>query len=204
MTTTKQVEMDNRTLDQSLQNISSVDDDPEKGQSAQGKDYAKPSSELLEAFLTLFDRGIESDRENNSNRTRFRCSLLPKMLVDQWGLLENIEEPTKIQGELKTKWKSDNFMTKKPQDRIKGISKSLQERFLKNELYRSVVNGDILNEEAVPSVEFTQIKSNRMTLSNMETKKNIVTLVDLKSYYGEKSTNHCIFGSEIHKQLISK
>ena len=86
----------------------------------------------------------------------------------------------------------------------KGVSKDLQGECLNFDLYKSVVNGSIFEPDGSfnrkkYSVTFNDFKSAKFGVNTVPVTKQFVTLVDMKSYYGENSSEYCIFGSEKHR-----
>lgn len=88
----------------------------------------------------------------------------------------------------------------------KGISKALQRQHLSFPLYKSVIDGSIFRDFSRErySCNFREFKTTGFTLNTRDSSKCFVTLVDLKSYYGENSSEYAIFGSEKHKLLLTQ
>ena len=83
----------------------------------------------------------------------------------------------------------------------KGISKALQGIHLSHKLYGDFISGKIFGEEYQGkdlTCNFGTINSKQMKLYNTDVKKNVVTIVDLKSYYSKNSEHHFIYGSKEH------
>lgn len=87
----------------------------------------------------------------------------------------------------------------------KGISKALQKQHLSFPLYMSVVDGTIFQDYSREkySCSFREFRTTGFTIDTRDSAKCFVTLVDLKSYYGENSSEYAIFGSEKHKALLA-
>jgi len=87
--------------------------------------------------------------------------------------------------------------------KAKGVSKAAKKKYLSHELYGKVVDGKIFEEERENLLyNYTQIQSTRTNLTNQECRKQMVTLVDIKSHYDTNGTQYSIFGSKKHLDAI--
>ena len=82
----------------------------------------------------------------------------------------------------------------------KGVAETLQKKYLTNELYRNVVNG--VGLEDLHSCEFGSFSAKRLAVKTVRVTKKYVSLVDIKSWYGENGIKPLVFGSAAHLTQI--
>lgn len=97
----------------------------------------------------------------------------------------------------------------------KGIPKAVAKEVLTSEVYRAVVDGTMFTDhrdfglcarelKERYTAAFGGIRANHLFLENREFRKQYLSLVDLKAYYGENSPNPLIFGSVEHLAAIAE
>jgi hypothetical protein len=88
----------------------------------------------------------------------------------------------------------------------KGIAKALQKQHLNFNLYQSVVDGTIFQDFSREkySCSFREFRTTGFTVDTRTSSKQFITLVDLKSFNPENSSEYAIFGSEKHKEFLRK
>ena len=78
----------------------------------------------------------------------------------------------------------------------KGVAETLQRKHLTNDLYRNVING--IGLEDPHTCEFGSFSAKKLKVNVVRVAKKYVTLVDIKSWYGENGTKPLVFGSAAH------
>lgn len=86
--------------------------------------------------------------------------------------------------------------------KAKGVGETLQKKYLTNELYRNVING--VGLEDAYTCEFGAFSAKRLAVKNVRVTKRYVSLVDIKSWYGENGTKPLVFGSAAHLAQIGR
>lgn len=86
--------------------------------------------------------------------------------------------------------------------RAKGVSKTIAKKLLSNALYHGVIVGTEVGKDHV--CEFGSFSSKQLGVSTVRVKKSYVSLVDLKSWYGENGTAPIVFGSKAHFEKMAE
>lgn len=94
--------------------------------------------------------------------------------------------------------KSENFSKL----RSKGISKTHAKKLCNFELYESIVDGTYNQEEKL-TFEMKKIQNQNLEVKVINLKKQYITYVDIKNYYGTNSPNYLIFGEKAHLEKIN-
>jgi hypothetical protein len=94
--------------------------------------------------------------------------------------------------------KSENFSKL----RSKVISKTHAKKLCNFELYESIVDGTYNQEEKL-TFEMKKIQNQNLEVKVINLKKQYITYVDIKNYYGTNSPNYLIFGEKAHLEKIN-
>lgn len=82
----------------------------------------------------------------------------------------------------------------------KGIDRNHMKKLCNYELYETIIDGSY-NKEKKLTFEMKKIQNQKLLVKFIDLKKQYITYVDIKNYYGKNSSNYLIFGEKKHLQL---
>ena len=91
----------------------------------------------------------------------------------------------------------------------KGVPAAQQKLHLTNDLYKRIITGEIFEDyledgKVNPkyTCEYSNISNKQAKLKNIKVKKNYVSLVDIKNFYGDDGIEYAVFGSKKHLDSV--